>query len=151
MDVSGIISTVCSGIIAIITTIIAIIKQIKSTKVKVENDKLQTEVINVEKKHIENMAQTDLCFNYLIEAIQDAEKFKDVPGEIKKEFVKAKAIQFCTGMNIEYNEKLMDCWIENYIKFSKTVNARDKDIDATKQIDNQAELSKQTEERNNAS
>jgi hypothetical protein len=111
----------------IIALIIADIKKnIKLKKAKTEAEK---ELINAqaeaEKQRIidENLVILKVKIQ---EFMEDAEAL-NADGTVKKEVVKSKAMVFCYNRGMIYNDAIVDALIEGYIRFSKTVNARDKD------------------------
>ena len=59
--------------------------------------------------------------------IEQAEGFTHYSGAEKKEFVMTKANQFAIERGIAFNAKLVGEKIEELVKLTKKVNARDKD------------------------
>lgn len=93
----------------IISFVIVLSRLFKNKKLK----KLAQNLLEIEKGVKEYMCQI--------------EDFKNFTGEDKKEWVKTKVNQYCINNGIEYDETLVDEFIETFIKFSKTVNKREKE------------------------
>lgn len=81
---------------------------------------------NVKLKRVaQNLIEVEKSVREYICQIED---FSNFTGEDKKEWVKTKVNQFCINKGIDFNEELVDEFIEMFISFSKVVNKRDKEM-----------------------
>ena len=81
---------------------------------------------NVKLKRVaQNLIEVEKSVKDYICQIED---FSNFAGEDKKEWVKTKVNQFCINKGIEFNEELVDEFIEMFISFSKVVNKREKEM-----------------------
>jgi len=76
------------------------------------------------KKGAENIIKIG---NAVIPYIEQAEKFINYSGTEKKEFVMTKANQFALTQGICFDAKAVSERVEELVKLTKQVNARDKD------------------------
>ena len=114
-DLEIIISIAGTAVGFLVTAITFIAKFIKSVKAK---------------RAAENLIQ---IANAVLPCIEQAEKFGHYSGAEKKEYVMTKANQFAIARGITFNPALVSTKIEELVKLTKQVNARDKDKQALSQ------------------
>ena len=60
--------------------------------------------------------------------IEEAEQFATADGKTKREIALSKVRTYCADNGIKYDEESAVLEIERYINYSKSVNAREKDV-----------------------
>lgn len=78
---------------------------------------------------IKNKQWNKIC-SFVKEAVTKAEEFKHYTGEEKKAYVMTLANQYAIKKGIKFNTTKVSNFIEEVVKLSKEVNARDKDKNA---------------------
>lgn len=84
--------------------------------------------------------------NLIKDYLPQAETLLGASGQTKKEVVMAKVRTYCAENNIQFDEDKVSEIIEEYINLTKTVNARDKDIEATSEEGDGNELNQINQE-----
>lgn len=84
----------------------------------------------------------DLIKDYM----SQAEALIGASGQTKKEVVMAKIRTYCAENNLQFDEDKVSTIIEEDIDLTKTVNARDKDIEATSEEGDDNELNQINQE-----
>lgn len=78
---------------------------------------------------IKNKQWKKIC-DFIKDGVKEAEKFTHYTGEEKKAYVMTLANQYAIKKGIKFNTTKVSNFIEEVVKLSKEVNARDKDKNA---------------------
>jgi len=106
----------------LVTTVTFILKFIRSTKAKRLADQLTA------------------IGEAVVPYIEQAEGFLHYSGAEKKEFVLTKANQFAIGKGYDFNVPLVAERIEELVRLTKKVNARDRDLQSVPRFHQNAAL-----------
>lgn len=82
-------------------------------------------VYKAKKKSNPDITYLDVVMDTLVPKMEEAET--DMTGKARKTYVKQNLMLVCQGLGITYSDALFDKVIERLIKFSKVVNAEEKE------------------------
>lgn len=123
MDIGSIITTVVTGLTAVISAGLAIMKSYKAYKYDTANKTMKEAINNVEKALTKAEGELSVYKDSIMKFIEDAE-VTGMTGSAKLVYVKSQVLLLCNQLGLDYDDAKVTDMINNIISLTKKVNTK---------------------------
>lgn len=123
MDIGSIITTVVTGVTAVVSAGLAIIKSYKAYKFDTANKSMKDVIENVEKALTKAEGELSVYKDSIMKFIEDAEG-TGMTGSAKLVYVKSQVLLLCNQLCLDYDDAKVTDMINNIISLTKKVNTK---------------------------